>query len=216
MKLSAMLIALLKGMGVEIPAEKATELETKLADFDAPEKPATPPAAPPATGTSGAIDAQQIAAIVAESMKPVVAEINAIKAGFTEWKSSHDEQIRSAADQAKTQRETQIKETLDKAIADGRIPQEKRDEYAKDLEANYDLASKFIQQLPANPAVKGKDGRQANGQGQPRDGDGTFTPRSASILERAADPKILKFVNEQVAETNASGGSPNDTPAPAK
>lgn len=117
----------------------------------------TPPALQP-TPQPKASEGDALAEMRAQ-FRQLQEQLAALQQALAEEQKARKEAVRALEEQRRKEQEKRIAELLDEAVKAGKIPPGKRDEWKARLEANFDLTSQIIAELPANPAVN-KDEKQ--------------------------------------------------------
>lgn len=183
MKWIERLLAKLKEKGIEFGDLSEEDLKRELADLE-PKVPSNVPAPPPKDAPLAGLTAEQLTEIidrsVAERIKPIAEENEASKRA-----RETAEAARVASE--KSARDREIAQLLEEAVADGRIPSEKKDEWKSRLESGFDVIKPVISDLPKNPAIGRSQGAKEQAkEGAGNDGNQGGAASYRELRERAA------------------------------
>lgn len=154
----------LRTAAASAPDAERAAIQAEIAELesvDAPTAPLTAASTGNATGSTEEMIQRAVNAVVG----PLQSQITELGRQLADEKSARKEATDSLAAQRTQQRESEITAALDRAIAAGKIPQDKRDGWHQRLEKDFDTVLGILDELPESAVVnkaasggdKGKD-----------------------------------------------------------
>jgi hypothetical protein len=141
-KLKALLKSKLPDKATDIDALTDAEIKALIPDV-------VEPKTAPTTTTTGNPDIQ---AIIKQAIEPFMAEVQSVKTLLGEERTKREAAEKTLSEKLKADTQAKVKATLDKAIAEGRIPAKNEEQIKKwtaRLESNFEDQAEILNTLPA-------------------------------------------------------------------
>lgn len=121
-----------------------------------------------------------------ESLKQEISALKEIVNRVSTEKSNAEKELKTYLE---TQKSREISTLVEKAIAEGKITPEKKEEWVSDLTNNFELASKYLSQLPGTPSSPSTPAQKQK-----------TTTGASDIPFRTSDTGVLEAIQKHQAQ----------------
>jgi hypothetical protein len=198
MKLRDLIAKLRASLTTASTDEEKAALQAQLKELESvePDAPAAP-AGSGGTGTPATMTAEMIADIVARATAPLQQQVTDLSGMIADERQQRESSRKVIEDQQAAARTKEIETTLDDAIAKGKIPIEKRDEWKGKLDAGWDIVKSILDELPESKVVNNPNSNAKKPDGEKADD----TKKYDNKFARSMPSDVMKYVEESIADT---------------
>lgn len=190
------MIEKLKGMLSSAKDDEKAALEARIKELEEIEPDKIPPIGQPAAGSGG--QGPDITTIVEAAVRQATAALDSklqgVMTALEAERKAREEAVKALDVEKRTKRDADVAKLLDEAVADGRIPQDKRDEWKGRLEKDFDTLAAVVAEIPKNPAVNRGNGAGGT-DGKSDKGD---TPKYDTTMARRLPKGVMEYIDENV------------------
>jgi hypothetical protein len=196
-KLKALLKTKLPDKAADIDTLTDAEIKALIPELSAgqPQVGQTHGSAPTQNVPAGSPDIQ---AIIKQAIEPFMAEVASVKTLLGEERTKREAAEKSLAEKMKADQSSKIKTTLDKAIAEGRIPAKNEEAIKKwtaRLEQNFDDQLEVLNALPGKANAHVQKPSPANGDNAQGGSGSGFNQNGQSVVAQLRANAIEAFKN---------------------